>query len=151
MGRRAASGLHVRSRAGVDANIREATESKMTAGSEMETAGVMGKSKETAGSEAETVVGTESGVDTEVGTDSESTVDRIRAGAGAEVSARCAIATGRGDAGADLRSTVAGTVTGDDAAVVAKVWVGSIAEMVPSAWAANARLGIGRTEMERVG
>ena len=62
----------------MDANTREATESKMTAGSEMETAGVTGKSKETAGSEAETVVGTESGVDTEVGTDSESTVDRWR-------------------------------------------------------------------------
>ena len=69
MGRRAASGLQVRSGAGGDANTWEATESKMMAGSEMETAGVTGKSKETAGSEAETVAGTESGVDTEVGMD----------------------------------------------------------------------------------
>ena len=65
MGRRAASGLQVRSRAGADANTWEATESKMMVGSEMETVGVMGKSKETGGSEVETVVGTESGVDTE--------------------------------------------------------------------------------------
>ena len=43
----------------------------MTVGSEMETVGVMGKLKETAGSEVETVVGTESGVDTEAGMDSE--------------------------------------------------------------------------------
>ena len=49
----------------------------MTAGLEMETVGVTGKSKETAGSEAETetVVGMESGVDTEAGMDSESTAD----------------------------------------------------------------------------
>ena len=60
----------------MDANTREATESKMTAGLEMETAGAMGKSKETVGSEAETVAGMESGVDTEVGMDSESTADR---------------------------------------------------------------------------
>ena len=57
-------------------NTQEAMESKMTAGSEMEMAGVTGKSKETMGSEAETVVGTESGVDTEVGMDSKSTADR---------------------------------------------------------------------------
>ena len=48
----------------------------MTAGSEMETAGVTGKLKETVGSEAETVAGTESGVDIEVGMDSESTADQ---------------------------------------------------------------------------
>ena len=75
MGRRVASGLWARSGAGADANAWEAMELKMTAGSEMETAGVTGKSKETMGSEAETVVGTESGVDTEAGMDSESTVD----------------------------------------------------------------------------
>ena len=66
----------------------------MTAGSEMETVGVTGKSKETAGSE--------SGVDTEAGMDSESTADQSRVGAGVEASSRCAIATGRGDAGAHL-------------------------------------------------
>ena len=106
-------------------NTQEAMESKMTAGSETETAGVMGKSKETAGSEAEMVVGTESGVDTEVGMDSESTADRSRA--------------------------VVGTATGDDAAAVTKVQVGPIAEMIPSVWAANVRLRIGGMEMERVG
>ena len=76
MGRRAASGLQVRSRSGADANTWEATESKMMAGSEMQTAGVTGKSKETAGSEVEMVVGVESGVDTEVGMDSELTADQ---------------------------------------------------------------------------
>ena len=55
----------------MDANTWEATESKMTVGLEMETAGVMGKSKETVGSKAETVAGMESGVDTEAGMDSE--------------------------------------------------------------------------------
>ena len=108
-------------RSGVDANTREATESKMTAGSEMETVGATGKSKETADSEAETMVGTEGGADTDAGMDSESRVDRSRAVAGAEASARCAIATGGGDAGADLRSTVAGTAIEDDAGAVAKV------------------------------
>ena len=61
---------------GADANRREATESKMMAGSEMETAGVMGKLKETVDSEAETMAGTESGADTDAGMDSESTADR---------------------------------------------------------------------------
>ena len=42
----------------MDANTREATESKMMAGSEMETAGATGKSKETADSEVETMAGT---------------------------------------------------------------------------------------------
>ena len=102
----------------MDANTREAVESKMMAGSEIETVGVMGKSKETASSEAETVAGMESGVDIEVGMDSESTVDRSGVGVGAEASARCVIATGGGDAGADLRSMVAGTATGDGAAAV---------------------------------
>ena len=41
----------------------------MTVGSEMETAGVMGKSKETVGLEVETVAGMESGADTAAGTD----------------------------------------------------------------------------------
>ena len=80
-------------------------------------------------------------------------------GAGAEASARCAIATGGGDAGADLRSTVVGTVMGDNVAMVARVRVGPIAEMIPPECAAaseftvpaNARLGIARTETERVG
>ena len=102
-------------------NTWEATESKMTAGSEMKTVGAMGKSKETAGSEVETVAGTESGVDTEAGMDSESTVDQSRAVAGAKASARCTITTARGDAGVDLRSTVAGTTTRDEVAAVAKV------------------------------
>ena len=127
----------------------------MTVGSEIETAGIMGKSKETAGSEAEMVAGTESGVDIEVGMDSESTADQSGAGVGAAASARCAIATGGGDAGADLRSMVAGTATGDCAAVVMVVRVRLIAETIPSASdfavPANARLGIAGTEMERVG
>ena len=146
-------------RSGADANTWEATESKMTAGLEMEMVGVTGKSKETAGSEAETVVGTESGVDIEVGMDSESIADWSRAGEGAEASARCAIATPGGDAGVDLRSTVAGTMTGDNVAAVAKVRVGPIAEMIPSECAAasefaapaNACFGIAGMEMERVG
>ena len=102
-------------------NTWEAVESKMTAGSEIETAGVTGKLKETAGSEVEMVAGTESGVDIEVGMDLESIADRSRAGAGAEASARCTIVTPGGDVGVDLQSTVAGTVTGDNVAAVAKV------------------------------
>ena len=74
---------------GADANTREATESKMTAGSEMETVGATGKSKETADSEAETMAGMEGGADTDAGMDSESRVDRSGAVAGAEASARC--------------------------------------------------------------
>ena len=78
---------------------------------------------------------------------------------GAEARARGAIATARGDAGVDLRSMVAGTATRGDVAVVAKVRVGMIAEMILSACVvasefmapANARLGIARTETERVG
>ena len=133
-------------------NTQEAVESKMTAGLEMEMAGVMGKSKETTGSEAETVVGTESGGDTEAGMDLESRVDRSRVLAGAEASARCAIATGGGFVGADLRLTVAATVTGDDAAVVTNGRVSPIAETIPLACvAANVRLGIAGAETERVG
>ena len=60
---------------GADANTWEATESKMTAGLEMEMAGATGKSKETADSEAETMVGMEGGADTDAGMDSESRVD----------------------------------------------------------------------------
>ena len=123
----------MRSGAGADVNTWEATESKMTAGSEMETAGVMGKSKETVSLEAEMVVGMECGVDTEVGTNLKSTVDRSRAVVGAKVSARCATVTARGNAGVDLRLMVVGTATGDDAAAVAKVRVGLIAEMILSA------------------
>ena len=78
---------------------------------------------------------------------------------GAEASARCAIVTGGGDAGVDLRSVVVGTVTGDNVAAVAKVRVGSIAEMIPLecaaasefAAAANAGLRSARTETEQVG
>ena len=139
----------------MDANTWEATESKMTAGLEMEMAGVTGKLKETVGSEAETVAGMESGVDIEAGMDSESTADRSGAGAGAEASARCAIVTGGGDAGADLQSMVVGTAPGDGAAAVTVVRVGLIAETIPSAsdfaLPANARLGIAGTETERVG
>ena len=91
----------------------------MTVGSETEMVGVTGKSKETAGSEVETMVGMESGVDTEAGMDSELTVDWSRVVVGAEASTRCTIATARGDAGADMQLTVAGTTTKVDAAGVA--------------------------------
>ena len=86
----------------MDVNTWEATESKMTAGSEMETVGVTWKSKETAVSEAETVAGMESGADSEVGMVSESTADQSGVVVGAEASMRCTIMTGGGDAGADL-------------------------------------------------
>ena len=76
MARRVASGPQVESRAGADVNTWEATELKMTAGLELETVGVMGKSKEMVGSEVEMVSGMESGADTEVGMDSKSTADR---------------------------------------------------------------------------
>ena len=128
-------------------------------GLETEMAGVMGKSKETAGLEVETMVGTESGVDTEAGMDSESTVDRSRVVAGAKASMRCAIATTGGDAGADMRLTVAGTAMKVDVAGVARLQVDPIVEMILSTCAvatefvvpANARLGIARMEMEWVG
>ena len=90
-------------RSGADANTREATESKMMAGSEMETAGATGKSKETADSEAETMVGTEGGADTDAGMDSESRVDRNRVGAGAEASARFTIVSGLAIGGGGYR------------------------------------------------
>ena len=93
----------------------------MMAGSEMETAGATGKSKETVDLEAEMMVGTEGRADTDAGMDSESRVDRSGVVAGAEASMRCTIASGGGDAGADLRSVVAGTVTRDNVAAVAKV------------------------------
>ena len=95
-----------------------------------------GKLKETADSEAETMAGMESGADTDAGMDSESTADRSGVGAGAEVSMRCAIAISRGDAGADLRSMVAGTVTGDDAVAVTNGRVSPIAETIPLVCAA---------------
>ena len=159
MGRQAASWLQARSGAGADANTLEATESKMTVGSEMEMAGVTGKLKETAGSEAEMVAGTESGADTDAGMDSELTADRSGAGAGAEASVRCAIMIGGGDVGADLRSMVAGNATGDEAAAVGWMEVHTISETIPSAFAAaskfaaaaNAWLGSARTETEQVG
>ena len=140
-------------------NTREATESRMTAGSETETVGVTGKSKETAVSEVETVVGTESGADSEVGMVSESTADWSGVVVGAKASMRCAIATGGGDAGADLRLTVAGTATGDKAVAVVKVQVCPIAQTIPLACAvvsefaapANVWLGSTGTEMEWVG
>ena len=98
------------------------------------------------------VPGMESGVDTDAEMDSELRVDWSGAVAGAEASARCAIATGGGDAGVDLRSTVAGTATGDDGASVAKVRIGPIAETMPMACAvANAPLGIAGAETEQVG
>ena len=116
----------------MDANTWEATELKMMAGLEMETAGLTGKSKKTAGSEAETVAGTESGVDTEVGMDLESTADQSGTVVGAKASMESAIATAGGDAGADMQSTVAGTTTKDNVVAVAKVQVGPIAETIPS-------------------
>ena len=61
------------------------------------------------------------------------------------------ITTGGGDAGADLRSTVVGTATGDDAVAVTNGRVSPIAETIPLACvAANARLRIAGTETERV-
>ena len=72
--------------------------------------------------------------------------------AGAEASMGSAIMTAGGDAGVDMRSMVVGTTMGDDVVVVARVQVGMIVEMIPSACVAvNARLGITRTEMERAG
>ena len=121
MGRQVASGLQVRSGAGVDANTQEAMELKTMAGSEMKTAGVTGKSKETVGLEVEMVAGMESGVDTEVGMDSELTVDQSGAVAGAEASMRCVIMTAGGDAGVDLQLMVVGTATGNGVAAVARV------------------------------
>ena len=105
----------------MDANTWEAMESKMMVGSETETVGVTGKSKETAGLEVEMVAGTECGADTEVGMDLKLTVDMSRAVAGAEASMGSAIATAGGDAGADMRSMVVGTATGDGVAAVAGV------------------------------
>ena len=102
----------------MDANTWEAMELKMMAGLEMEMVGVTGKLRETVGSEVEMVVGMESGADTEVGTDSKLRSDRSGAGVGAEASA---IVTTGGDAGADVRLTVVGTTTGDDATVVTNV------------------------------
>ena len=136
----------------MDANTWEATELKMTVGSEMETAGVMGKLKETAGSEAGMVAGMESGADTAAGMDLESTVDRSGAVAGAEASMRCVIAIGGGDVGADLQLVVAGTATEVDAMVVAKLRVGPIAEIIPLACTAvNAWLRIAGVETKQVG
>ena len=94
-------------------------------GLETETVGVTGKSKETMGLEAETVAGTESGVDLKL------TADQSGAVAGAKASVGSTIAT----AGADMRSMVVGTATGDGAAVVAWTEVHT-----------NAGLGISRTE-----
>ena len=62
------------------------------------------------------------------------------------------IASGGGDVGADLRLTVVGTATGDEAAAVAWTEVHTISETIPLACAvANAWLGITRVETERVG
>ena len=62
------------------------------------------------------------------------------------------IANGGGDAGADLRSMVAATMTGDDAAAVTNGQVSPIAETIPLACAAaNVWLGIAGVETERVG
>ena len=134
-------------------------ESKLTVGLETEMVGVMGKLKETAGSEAETVVGTESGVDTEAGMDLKLTADQSGAVVGAEASTGSVITTTGGDVGADLRLMAVGPATGDGVAVVAEVRVGTIAETILSVCtavskfvvAANAGLGIARPEMEQVG
>ena len=69
------------------------------------------------------------------------------------------IATAGGDAGVDMQSMVAGTTTGDDTAVVARVRVGMIAEMILSVCVVvskfvvvmNAQLGITGMEMEWAG
>ena len=62
------------------------------------------------------------------------------------------IANGGGDAGADLRSMVAATVTRDDAAAVTNGQVSLIAETIPLVCAvANVQLGIAGVEMEQVG
>ena len=132
---------------------------KMMEGSEMETAGVMGKSKETADLEAETVVGTECGVDTEVGMHSKLTADWSRVVVGAEASVGSTITTAGGDVGADMQLTVVGTATEVNAVVVARLQVGPIAETILFACAAaseftaaaNAGLRIAGTEMEQVG
>ena len=140
-------------------NTREAMESKVMVGSEKEMAGVMGKSKETVGLEAKTMAGMESGVDTAAGMDSESTVDQSGAVAGAKASARCTIVTAGGDAGVDLRLTVAGTAAGDGAVVVPWMDVRTIAETIPSVFVVaseftaptNVWLGTAGAETERVG
>ena len=62
----------------MDTNTGVATESKVRVGLEMETAGVTEKLEVMVGSEAETVGGMEIGVDTDVQTDSEQTVDLSR-------------------------------------------------------------------------
>ena len=125
----------------------------MMAGLETEAVGVTGKLKYMVGLEVEMVAGMESGVDTEAGMDLESTADWSGAVAGAEVSAGSAIVTTRGDVGADMQLMVAGTATGDGAAVVVWTEVHTIAETVLSAFAvaANVGLRITRTEMEQVG
>ena len=77
----------------------------------------------------------------------------------AEASARCAIVTGGGDAGVDLRSTVVGTATGDEAVAVAWTEVRTISETIPLAFVAvsefaaatNAWLRSAGTKTERVG
>ena len=126
-----------------------ATESKATAGLEIEMVGVTEKSKVKAGMEAETAVGMESGADMEVGRDSKSTVDmsgNIGVVAGAEVGTGSAMANVR----VEMGSMVVGTDTGDDVVVVVGARVGKIVETIPSVCAApsessvlaNAQLGI---------
>ena len=159
MGRRVAGGLQVRSGVGADPNMGVATESKMMVGSEMETAGVMGKSKETVGLEVETVVGMEGGVDTKVGTDLKLTVDmsgNIGGVVGAEASAGSAMASMVADAGVETGLMAVDTDTRDDAVVAARVEVCMIVERIPSVCVtaseflapADVWLGIARMEME---
>ena len=111
----------------MNVNMGVATESKMMVGSETEMAGVMEKLKVKSGLEAGMVVGMESGVDTEVGTNSKSMVDMS-----GNISAGSAIMTIGGDAGVDTQSMVAGTNTRDNAAAVAGVEVHTIAEGILS-------------------
>ena len=128
---------------GADANMGVATQSKMMAGLEM--GGIMGKSKETVGSEVETVVDMEGGVDMKAGMDSKSTVDtsgNIGGAAGAEVSTGSTMVGTAADAGAEMGSMVAGTDTGDDVVVAARVEVCMILERIPSVCAAASEFSV---------
>ena len=101
----------------MDVNTGVAMELKKMAGLEMEMSGVMGKSKEMAGMEVERVGRMEGGVATKVGMELKSMVGASR-NIGRVVGTGRAIATARGDVGADMQSTVVGTNTRDDVVVV---------------------------------
>ena len=105
-------------------NMEMAMESKVMVGLAMEMAGVMEKSKMTAGSEAETVVGTETGVDTDVGMGSKSMVDtsgNVGVAAGAEAGVGSVMVSTGANAGAEMGLMAVGTCAGVDAEAVAEV------------------------------